>query len=144
MRILVLNGPNINLLGKREPDIYGHESFNDLLVLIDKYAKDNNLEIDQLQSNHEGVLIDALQSSVEKYDGIVFNPAAYTHSSIALFDTLKSINVPCVEVHISDVDNREKFRKINYIRPACIASVTNKGILGYIEAIKLLEGRLKW
>lgn len=144
MRILVLNGPNINLLGKREPDIYGHESFNDLLVLIDKYARDNNLEIDQLQSNHEGVLIDALQSSVEKYDGIVFNPAAYTHSSIALFDTLKSINVPCVEVHISDVDNREKFRKINYIRPACIASVTNKGILGYIEAIKLLEGRLKW
>lgn len=144
MRILVLNGPNINLLGKREPDIYGHESFNDLLMLIDKYARDNNLEIDQLQSNHEGVLIDALQSSVDKYDGIVFNPAAYTHSSIALFDTLKSINVPCVEVHISDVDNREKFRKINYIRPACIASVTNKGILGYIEAIKLLEGRLKW
>lgn len=143
MRLLVLNGPNINLLGSRQPEVYGNKSFEDLQALVSLYAKENHLEIDQIQSNHEGVLIDHLQDAGGMYDGIVFNPAAFTHTSIALFDTLKAIKIPCVEVHISDVDNRESFRKVNYIREACIASITNQGIEGYISAIKLLEERIK-
>lgn len=144
MRILVLNGPNINLLGSREKSIYGSHTYQDLLALINTYAKENKVIIDEVQSNHEGVLIDSLQESVDKYDGLIFNPAAYTHTSVALYDTLMAINLPCVEVHLSDVDNREDFRKINYIRPACIASVSNLGIKGYIEAIEILRGKIKW
>lgn len=144
MRILVLNGPNINMLGKREESIYGSESYDDLLALIKKYSKDYNLTIDTFQSNHEGDLIDKIQASQNDYDGLVFNPAAYTHTSIALYDTLMAVGLPCVEVHISDVDSREDFRQINYIRPACIGSVTNEGIKGYISAIKILESWLKW
>lgn len=144
MRILILNGPNINLLGEREPDIYGSDTYNDLKVLIKDYANKNSIHTDFYQSNHEGDLIDQLQVANNVYDGIVFNAAAYTHTSIALFDTLKAITVPCVEVHITDVDNREHFRKTNYIRPACIGSISNEGINGYISAIKLLEKRKKW
>ena len=144
MRILVLNGPNINLLGSREISIYGSHTYKELLDLLQNYAKENNLIIDEVQSNHEGVLIDALQKSIDNYDGIIFNPAAYTHTSIALYDTLKAISLPCVEVHISDVDNREYFRKVNYIRGACVASVSNLGIKGYIEAIEILRGKIKW
>ncbi len=144
MRILVLNGPNINLLGSREKSIYGSSTYKDLQNLIKVYAKENNLVIDEVQSNHEGVLIDNLQKSVDNYDGIIFNPAAYTHTSIALYDTLKAIKLPCVEVHLSDVDNREDFRRVNYIRKACVASVSNLGINGYIKAIKILRGKIKW
>lgn len=143
MRLLVLNGPNINLLGKREPNIYGKATYEDLKSKILEYSKKNNLKIDFIQSNHEGILIDTLQNSVDKYVGIIFNPAAYTHTSIALFDTLKAIDIPCVEVHLSDVDNRENFRKTNYIRAACVDSISNEGIAGYIKAIKILERRLK-
>lgn len=144
MKILVLNGPNINLLGKRNKKIYGNDSYQDLLSLIFAYGKSHNIFIDEFQSNHEGVLIDKLQSASEFYDGVIFNPAAYTHTSIALFDTIMAIDIDVVEVHLSDVDNREQFRKVNYIRPACIDSVSNMGIKGYIEAVKILEKSLKW
>ncbi len=142
MRILILNGPNINLLGKREPEIYGSDTYNDLKVLIKEYANKHNIYTDFYQSNHEGDLIDQLQVANNVYDGIVFNAAAYTHTSIALFDTLKAISVPCVEVHISDVDNRENFRKANYIRQACVGSISNEGMNGYSSANKLLEKRV--
>lgn len=144
MRILILNGPNINMLGQREPDIYGSQTYQDLKNIIIEYSKANNIKVDFIQSNHEGVLIDSLQASNDKYDGIVFNPAGYTHTSVALFDTLMAIKPMCVEVHLSDVDNRESFRKVNYIKKACIKSISNQGINGYIEAIKILESRLKW
>ncbi|NLC54447.1 MAG: 3-dehydroquinate dehydratase [Erysipelothrix sp.] len=143
MRILVLNGPNLNLLGKREPEIYGTATYNDLRKLIIDYSLKQNHIIHLIQSNHEGVLIDTLQGGINKYDGIVFNPGAFTHTSIALYDTLLAINIPCVEVHLSDIENREAFRQTNYIKKACIASVTNEGIEGYIKAIKILEKRLK-
>lgn len=144
MRILVLNGPNINLLGMRQPEIYGNSTYQNLKNLIFDYATKNKHMVDVVQSNHEGDLIDALHASIDNYDAIVFNPAAYTHTSVALYDALLAIRLPCVEVHISDVDNREEFRKINYIRKACIASISNQGIHGYISAIKVLESRLKW
>lgn len=143
MKILVLNGPNINMLGQREKTIYGSESYNDMLTLIKNYSIDHNLTIDCFQSNHEGVLIDKIQASLNDYDGLVFNPAGYTHTSIALYDALMAVGLPCVEVHISNVDSREDFRQINYIKPACIASVKNEGIMGYISGIKVLESWLK-
>lgn len=144
MRILVLNGPNINLLGSRDKSVYGSSTYAELLALLKDYAKNHKLEIDEVQSNHEGVLIDTLQESAKSYDGIIFNPAAFTHTSIALYDTLMAIEIPCVEVHVSDVDNREDFRRVNYIRGACVASVSNLGIKGYIKAIELLRGKIEW
>ena len=143
MRILVLNGPNINLLGSRDKSVYGSSTYAELLALLKDYAKNHKLEIDEVQSNHEGVLIDTLQESAKSYDGIIFNPAAFTHTSIALYDTLMAIEIPCVEVHVSDVDNREDFRRVNYIRGACVASVSNLGIKGYIKAIELLRGKIE-
>lgn len=139
MKILILNGPNLNMLGIREPEIYGAASYADLLNLITNYASEHKHQIKIFQSNHEGELIDIILDNYPFYDGIVINPAAFTHTSIALFDTLSLINIPTVEVHISDVDNREDFRKVNYIKEACINSVTNEGIDGYITAIKMLE-----
>lgn len=139
MKILVLNGPNINMLGIREPEIYGYDTYEDLINLIKDYCLKNNHSVDIKQSNHEGELIDIILNSYKHYDGIIFNPAAYTHTSIALFDTLSLIDIPTIEVHISDVNNREDFRKINYIKDACFKSVVNEGINGYISAIKILE-----
>ena len=142
MKILILNGPNLNMLGVREPSIYGNKTYKDLCDLINNYCTLNNIEVEIFQSNHEGILVDKIQQAYyEKFDGIVFNPAAYTHTSIALLDALKSVSIPCVEVHISDVCKREEFRQVSYIRHACIDSIIGKGFDGYILAIELLINR---
>ncbi len=138
MKILVINGPNINMLGIREPKIYGKETYENLLTSVTEYAKAKNIELETYQSNHEGALVDAIQEAFGKVDGIVINPGAYTHTSIALLDALKAVGIPTVEVHISKVEERESFRQISYIRDACIATVTGKGIAGYLEAIDIL------
>ena len=138
MKILVINGPNINMLGIREPEIYGSASYNDLVEMIKERANDLGIEVDFFQSNHEGDLVDTIQGAYKKYDGIVINPAAYTHTSVAILDAVKSVGIPTVEVHISDPDTREEFRKISYIRQACIATVKGKGFNGYLEAIDIL------
>ena len=141
MKILVINGPNINMLGIREPGIYGRNSFADLLKLLEETAAAEELQIDQYQSNHEGCLVDKIQEAFGIYDGIVINPAAYTHTSIAILDALKAVGIPAVEVHISDVDNREDFRQISYAGMACIKSIKGHGIEGYREAILFLKNR---
>lgn len=138
MKIMVINGPNLNLLGIREPQHYGRESYADLLEKIKSYAILHGAEVSFYQSNHEGDLVDCIQSTYEKYDGIVINPGAYTHTSIALLDAVRAVGVPCVEVHISDVTAREPFRATSYIRAACIGSVIGHGTNGYLEAIDLL------
>lgn len=143
MKLLILNGPNLNLLGRREPDIYGNQSYIDLCQLIDAHARKLGVEVEILQSNHEGVLVDAIQDAWGKFDGIVFNPAAYTHTSVALLDALKAVRIPTVEVHISEVSQREAFRQISYIRPACVATITGHGFRGYLEAMELLKQRLE-
>ena len=139
MKILVINGPNINVLGIREPDIYGKSTFKDLLELIDKTAMEENLVVDQYQSNHEGCLVDQIQQAYGVYDGIVINPAAYTHTSIAILDALKAVSIPAVEVHISDVDSREPFRQISYAGLACVHTIKGHGLEGYREAILYLK-----
>lgn len=139
MKILVINGPNINMLGLREPNIYGKESFNDLLQLLNKTAAEEGLEIDQYQSNHEGDLVDKIQAAYGTYDAIVINPAAYTHTSIAILDALKAVGLPAVEVHISDVSAREEFRQISYARLACEKTVMGQGLDGYRQAILYLK-----
>ena len=138
MKILVLNGPNINMLGIREPSIYGKENYASLLAKIQNYAAVRGVDLKVLQSNHEGVLVDAIQEAYMKFDGIVINPAAYTHTSVALLDALKAVGIPTVEVHISDVSKREAFRQISYVREACIATISGHGTDGYLEAIDLL------
>ncbi len=142
MKILVLNGPNINLLGLREPAIYGTESFADLLNLLEQTAKAENIEIIQYQSNHEGCLVDKIQAAYGVFDGIVINPAAYTHTSIAILDALKAVGIPSVEVHISDVSSREAFRQISYAGMACIKTIQGRGIDGYRQAILFLKDYL--
>ena len=142
MKILVLNGPNINMLGIREPGIYGTDSFPDLLKLLKKTAEEENLEIEQYQSNHEGYLVDRIQAAYGEFDGIVINPAAYTHTSIAILDALKAVGIPAVEVHISDVSKRESFRQISYAGLACCKSIAGHGIEGYREAILYLKNHL--
>lgn len=141
MKILVLNGPNINMLGIREPDVYGQNSFSDLLSLLDKTAKDHHIQVDQYQSNHEGDLVDKIQQAYGVYDGIVINPAAYTHTSIAILDALKAVGIPAVEVHISDVDSRESFRQLSYTSLACKTTIKGQGIDGYRQAILFLINR---
>ena len=141
MKILVLNGPNINMLGIREPGVYGTESFSDLLVLLERTAKEENIEITQYQSNHEGCLVDKIQEAYGVYDGIVINPAAYTHTSIAILDALKAVNIPAVEVHISDIGQREDFRQISYAGMACMKTIAGHGIAGYREAILYIKNR---
>lgn len=137
-RILIVNGPNLNMLGIREPDIYGKKSYKDLCGMIEEYAKERKIKVDFVQSNHEGDLVDAIQDAYGKADGIVINPAAYTHTSVALLDALKAVGIPAVEVHISDVDEREAFRRISYVRNACVACIKGHGFEGYTEAIDLL------
>ena len=139
MKILVINGPNLNMLGIREPGIYGKNSFTDLLALLEEAGKETGTEVTQYQSNHEGDLVDRIQWAYGNADAIVINPGAYTHTSIAILDALKAVSLPAVEVHISDPDTREDFRRISYIRSACIATVKGKGIPGYLEAIDILR-----
>ena len=138
MKILVINGPNLNMLGIREPDIYGKNTYKDLCELIKDYAGQKNIEVKLFQSNHEGDLVDEIQSAYPKFDGIVINPAAYTHTSVAILDAVKSVGIPTVEVHISAVEEREDFRQVSYIRKACIKTITGKGFNGYLEAIDTL------
>ena len=139
MKIYVLNGPNLNMLGIREPDKYGTESYADLVKLISDYGKDNNIEIVIYQSNHEGALVDKIQEAYfDGADGLVINPGAYTHTSIALLDAIKATKIPTVEVHISNVAEREDFRQASYVRLAAEKTVMGKGLLGYIEALEYL------
>ena len=135
MKILVINGPNINMLGIREPGIYGKNTFADLLDLLSDTARELNMEIEQYQSNHEGDLVDKIQWALGKIDGIVINPAAYTHTSVAILDALKAVAIPAVEVHISDVDSREPFRQISYAGMACCKTIKGHGLEGYREAM---------
>jgi len=139
MKILVINGPNINMLGIREPGIYGKQTFEDLLKLLDETAKELNVEIEQFQSNHEGALVDKIQSTYGNTHGIVINPAAYTHTSVAILDALKAVAIPSVEVHISDVDSREDFRQISYAGLACEKTIKGEGLGGYRKAILYLK-----
>ncbi|MBQ9930141.1 MAG: type II 3-dehydroquinate dehydratase [Oscillospiraceae bacterium] len=139
MKILVINGPNINMLGVREPDIYGKQTFADLLALLDETARKEGLEISQFQSNHEGAIVDKIQESYGKIDGIVINPAAYTHTSVAILDALKAVGIPAVEVHISDVDAREPFRQLSYPGMYCEKTVKGQGLDGYRQAILYLK-----
>ena len=144
MKILVLNGPNINFLGIREPDIYGKSTYNDLVQMITDYALTNDVEVSFTQSNHEGALVDAIQKAYfDKVDGIIFNPAAYTHTSVAILDAVKAVSIPTVEVHISDVDARDDFRKISYIRQAVIGTVSGYGFDSYTKAMDLLIAYVK-
>lgn len=138
MKILVLNGPNINMLGIREPDIYGKETYDDLCQKIKNYAKKKGVEIKLFQSNHEGDLVDEIQAAYNKFDGIVINPAAYTHTSVALLDAVKAVGIKTVEVHISDVGSREDFRQTSYIRKAAVATVSGLGTDGYLKAMDIL------
>ena len=139
MKILVLNGPNLNMLGIREPTIYGKQTFADLITLIQDTALAEELEIEQFQSNHEGDLVDKIQAAYGIFDGIVINPAAYTHTSVAILDALKAVAIPAVEVHISDVDSREPFRKISYAGMACVKTIKGQGFDGYRQAILYLK-----
>lgn len=138
MKILVINGPNLNMLGVREPDHYGNETYADLVAKIENHCLTKGVDVKCFQSNHEGDIVDEIQSAYGNADGIVINPAAYTHTSIAILDAVKSVNLPTVEVHISKVEEREEFRQISYIRSACIKTITGHGTDGYLEAIDFL------
>lgn len=138
MKILVINGPNLNMLGIREPKIYGNKTYKDLCLKIKTYAKEKGVKVSFFQSNCEGDLVTAIQKTYNKFDGIVINPGAYTHTSVALLDAVKSVGTPTVEVHISAVETREDFRQISYIRNACISTISGKGFDGYNEAIDVL------
>ena len=139
MKILVINGPNINMLGIREPGIYGKNTFEDLLALLERTAQEEGLHIQQFQSNHEGDIVDQIQAAYGNFDGIVINPAAYTHTSVAILDALKAVAIPTVEVHISDVDSREDFRQISYAGMACVKTIKGQGLDGYRQAILFLK-----
>ena len=139
MKIQVINGPNINMLGIREPNIYGTETFGDLLQLLDKTAREEKLEISQFQSNHEGAIVDKIQECYGKVDAIVINPAAYTHTSVAILDALKAVSIPAVEVHISQVDARESFRQVSYPGMYCEKTIQGQGLDGYRQAILYLK-----
>lgn len=139
MRILIINGPNINMLGIREKNIYGSKNYKDLIKYIKEYTKEKDIEIEIYQSNSEGQIINKIQEAYNLYDGIVINPAAYTHTSIAILDALKAVNIPTVEVHLTDVYKRENFRKISYVSYFAKKTIKGKGFDGYIEAIDFLK-----
>ena len=143
MKILVINGPNINMLGIREPALYGKQSFQELLHLLETVANELGITIEQYQSNHEGDLVDKIQSAYGSTQGIVINPAAYTHTSVAILDALKAVAIPAVEVHISQVDAREPFRQISYPGMACLKTIQGQGIDGYRQAIQWLYEYLR-
>ena len=139
MKILVINGPNLNMLGIREPELYGSTTYEDLITMIEGHCEEKGIEVKCLQSNHEGDLVDFIQGAFfDGTEGIVINPGAYTHTSVAILDALKAVSIPAVEVHITDIDEREEFRKISYISSYCSKSIIGKGIEGYIEAIDFL------
>lgn len=140
MKILVINGPNLNMLGVREPDIYGRTTYRDLCDLINAHAREKGIEVEIFQSNHEGCIVDKIQQAYGNADGIVINPAAYTHTSVAILDALKSVSIPAVEIHISDVASREDFRQISYVREYCQKTICGHGINGYLEGIDYLLG----
>ena len=140
MKILVLNGPNLNLLGVREPGIYGTENYAALVARVKSAAARLGVEVEIRQSNHEGALVDWIQEARGAFDGIVINPAAYTHTSVALLDAVKAVGIPTVEVHVSDPDSREEFRHVSYIRTACAATIRGHGLQGYVEALRFLCG----
>lgn len=143
MRALVINGPNLNMLGIREPGIYGNDSYDDLVALCESAGTELGFEqVEVFQSNHEGVIIDKIQEAYGTFDGIVINPAAYTHTSVGILDALKAVSIPAVEVHISDVDAREDFRQVSYAGMACFARVSGEGLEGYRHALSLLADRL--
>ena len=143
MKILVLNGPNINLLGIREPSLYGTETYAKLCENIHTYAVSRGIETEIYQSNHEGDLVDKIQSARGAFDGIILNAAAYTHTSIAIPDALKAVALPCVEVHLTDPDAREDYRKVNFVREVCFAAVKGEGTKGYLHALDLLAERIQ-
>jgi len=143
MKILVINGPNLNMLGIREKGIYGAETYDDLVRFVSGVCLELNVEAEFFQSNHEGSIVDAIQSAYGKFDGIVINPAAYTHTSIAILDALKAVNLPTVEVHLSDIYKREEFRHVSYVASACIKSVYGLGFEGYRLAVTVLKEHLK-
>ena len=140
MKLLVVNGPNLNMLGVREPDIYGAQTYAELCRRVKEHAEERGVSVELYQSNHEGDLIDRIQLAYGTVDGIVINPGGYTHTSVALLDAVKAVGVPTVEVHISDVSKREDFRQVSYIRAACIATIAGHGFDGYLEAMDLLIG----
>lgn len=139
MKILILNGPNINMLGIREPNIYGNVTYSELCEMINKHCTSLKIECSIYQSNHEGDLIDKIQAAYKKYDGIVINAGGYTHTSVAILDALKSVSIPTIDVHISDINNRDSFRKQNLIKEASIKSIIGHGVNGYLEAIDYLS-----
>lgn len=143
MKLLVINGPNINMLGIREPGIYGSQNYADLCELIKKHAEKIGVDVEIYQSNHEGDLVDKIQEAYGNADGIVINPGAYTHTSVALLDAVKAVNIPTVEVHISEVSKREAFRQISYIRAACVKTITGQGLAGYTQAMDFLTEKYK-
>ena len=143
MKLLVINGPNLNMLGIREPAIYGSRNYAALCDMINKKCADDGIDVEIFQSNHEGAIVDKIQQAYSVKDGIVINPAAYTHTSVAILDALKAVAIPAVEVHISDVDSRELFRAISYAGIACFATIKGHGFEGYLEAIDLLKEKLK-
>ncbi len=140
MKILVINGPNLNMLGIREPEIYGREDYKSLVEYIEKACRDNGAECKVFQSNHEGDIVDEIQAAYGKYDGIIINPAAYTHTSVAILDALKAVALPAVEVHLTDLESREEFRHVSYIRLACAVTFAGHGFEGYRMAVEFLKG----
>ena len=144
MKALVVNGPNLNMLGVREPDIYGRKTYADLVELCQHAGAELGFEqVEVVQSNHEGDIIDMIQPALGSFDGIVINPAAYTHTSVGILDALKAVGLPAVEVHISDISEREDFRQVSYARLACFATVMGEGLNGYAHALELLKDRLR-
>lgn len=141
MKLLVINGPNLNLLGLREPAIYGSQNYESLLALIRAACDAEGIEVGFAQSNHEGAIVDAIQAAYGVYDGIVINPAAYTHTSVAILDALKAVALPAVEVHLSDVKSRDDFRQVSYVRLACEKTIMGLGFQGYVEAIRYLADK---
>lgn len=139
MKLFVINGPNLNLLGVREPDIYGKKTYADLVAYVEAVCAREGVEVECFQSNHEGALVDEIQAAYGVFDGIVINPAAYTHTSVAILDALKAVALPAVEVHLSDVTEREKFRQISYARLACVKTYMGLGFEGYRQAILFLK-----
>lgn len=143
MKILVINGPNMNLLGLRQPEIYGRETYEDLLAKIRARAEALGIEVSFFQSNHEGALVDAIQGAYGRIDGIIINPGAYTHTSVAILDAVKAVGIPTIEVHISDPDTREEFRRVSFIRAACIDTIKGRGVKGYVDALKEMREYIK-
>lgn len=142
MKFLVINGPNLNMLGLREPSIYGDRSYKALVELIETVCRDEGIQVEVFQSNHEGAIVDKIQAAYGEFDGIVINPAAYTHTSVAILDALKAVSIPAVEVHISDVSTRESFRQVSYAGMACVKTYMGHGFEGYAMAIRYLKGYL--